>query len=111
MVSTSKTYAQSDQSLCRSLGYSVNIKLLTEQHLEHVSMTSKYRGKSQCCFMGTPLGEHQFNIVAPTKRQSLTLVLRVREDCSSIKLILCALFTEDYLSLQRKHTILVKVIS
>ena len=30
-------YAQSDQSLCKSLEYSMNIKLLTEQHLEFLS--------------------------------------------------------------------------
>ena len=30
-------YAQSNQSLCSSLEYSMNIKLLTEQHLEFLS--------------------------------------------------------------------------
>ena len=31
-------YAQSDQSLCSSLEYSTNIELLTEQHLEFLSL-------------------------------------------------------------------------
>ena len=31
-------YAQSDQSLCSSLEYSLTVKLLTEQHLEFLSL-------------------------------------------------------------------------
>ena len=31
-------YAQSDQSLCKSLEYSMTVKLLTEQHLEFLSL-------------------------------------------------------------------------
>ena len=31
-------YAQSDQSLCSSLEYSMNAKLLTEHHLEFISL-------------------------------------------------------------------------
>ena len=34
-------YAQSDQSLCLSLEYSMSVKLLTEQHLEFLSLTLK----------------------------------------------------------------------
>ena len=32
-------YAQSDQSLCESLEYSMSVKLLTEHHLEFLSLT------------------------------------------------------------------------
>ena len=32
------TYAQSDQSLCKSLEYSMSLKRLTEQHLEFLSL-------------------------------------------------------------------------
>ena len=32
------TYAQSDQSLCLSLEYSMTVKLLTEHHLEFLSL-------------------------------------------------------------------------
>ena len=31
-------YAQSDQSLCLSLEYSMSVKLLTEHHFEHLSL-------------------------------------------------------------------------
>ena len=31
-------YAQSDQSLCLSLEYSLSVKLLTERHLEFLSL-------------------------------------------------------------------------
>ena len=31
-------YAQSDQSLCKSLEYSMNVQLLAEQHLEFLSL-------------------------------------------------------------------------
>ena len=31
-------YAQSDQSLCKSLEYSVNVQILAEQHLEFLSL-------------------------------------------------------------------------
>ena len=31
-------YAQSDQSLCKSLEYSMTVKLLTEHHLEFLSL-------------------------------------------------------------------------
>ena len=31
-------YAQSDQSICRSLEYSMTVKLLNEQHLEFLSL-------------------------------------------------------------------------
>ena len=34
----SLAYAQSDQSLCLSLEYSMSVKLLTEHHLEFLSL-------------------------------------------------------------------------
>ena len=37
-------YAQSDQSLCLSLEYSVIVKLLTEHHLEFLSLKGGCRG-------------------------------------------------------------------
>ena len=39
-------YAQSDQSLCKSLKYSMTVKLLTEQHLEFLSLKGSWRGSS-----------------------------------------------------------------
>ena len=40
-------YAQSDQSLCQSLEYFMNIKLLTEHQLEFLSLKMDCRGLSE----------------------------------------------------------------
>ena len=40
------TYTQSDQSLCKSLDYSMSVKLLTEHHLEFLSLKGGCRGSS-----------------------------------------------------------------
>ena len=40
-------YAQSDQSLCQSLEYSMIVKLLTEHHLEFLSITGGCGGSSE----------------------------------------------------------------
>ena len=51
VCATSKTsdqaYAQSDQSLCWSLEYSMLVKLLTEHHLEFLSLKGGCRGSSE----------------------------------------------------------------
>ena len=41
------TYAQSDQSLCKSLEYSMTVKLLTEHHLEFLSFKGGCTGSSE----------------------------------------------------------------
>ena len=40
-------YAQSDQSLCLSLEYSLIVKLLTEHHLEILSLNGDCTGSSE----------------------------------------------------------------
>ena len=40
-------YAQSDQSLCLSLEYSMTVKLLTEHHLEFLGLTGGFTGSSE----------------------------------------------------------------
>ena len=45
---------QSDQSLCLSLEYSMNIKLLTEQHLEFLSLKGGYTGSSESTLVKMP---------------------------------------------------------
>ena len=40
-------YAQSDQSLCLSLEYSIIVKLLTEHHLEFLSLKGGCGGSSE----------------------------------------------------------------
>ena len=40
-------YAQSDQSLCLSLEYSMTVKLLSEQHLEFLSLQGGCTGSSE----------------------------------------------------------------
>ena len=44
---TSCAYAQSDQSLCLSLDYHMNIKLLNEHNLEFLSLKEGYTGSSE----------------------------------------------------------------
>ena len=41
------TYAQSDQSLCLSVEYSMIVKLLTEHHLEFLSLKGGCTGLSE----------------------------------------------------------------
>ena len=45
-------YAQSDQSLCLWLEYSMSVKLLTEHHLEFVSLKGGCRGSSESTHEG-----------------------------------------------------------
>ena len=40
-------YAQSDQSLCSSLEYSMSVKLLTKHLLEVLSLKGGFRGSSE----------------------------------------------------------------
>ena len=40
-------YAQSDQSICWSLEYSMSLKLLTEHHLESLSLNGGWAGSSE----------------------------------------------------------------
>ena len=40
-------YAQSDQSLCLSLEYSMTVKLLAEHHLQFQSLKGGYTGSSE----------------------------------------------------------------
>ena len=47
-------YAQSDQSLCLSLEYSINVKLLTEHHLEFLSLTGGCTGSSESTLVKMP---------------------------------------------------------
>ena len=48
------TYAQSDQSLCESLKYSLSVKLLTEHHLEFLSLKGGYTGLSESTLVKIP---------------------------------------------------------
>ena len=47
-------YSQSDQSLCWSLKYSMNVKLLTEHHLEFLSLKEGYTGSSESTLVKLP---------------------------------------------------------
>ena len=47
-------YAQSDQSLCLSLEYSMSVKLLTEHHLEFLSLKGGYTGSSESALVRIP---------------------------------------------------------
>ena len=47
-------YAQSDQNLCLSLAYSMNVKLLTEQHLEFLCLKGGCTGLSKSTLVKMP---------------------------------------------------------
>ena len=47
-------YAQSDQSLCKSLEYSLSVKLLTEHHLEFLTLKRGCRGSSESTLVKMP---------------------------------------------------------
>ena len=47
-------YAQSDQSLCLSLEYSMTVKLLNEHHLEFLSLKGGCRGWSESTLVKIP---------------------------------------------------------
>ena len=47
-------YAQSDQSLCKSLGYSMSVKLLTKHHLELLSLKGGCPGSSESTHVKMP---------------------------------------------------------
>ena len=47
-------YAQSDQSLCCSFDYSMGVKLLTEHHLEFLSLKGGCRGSSESTHVKMP---------------------------------------------------------
>ena len=47
-------YAQSDQSLCLSLEYSMSVKLLTEQRLEFLSLKGSCTGASESILVKMP---------------------------------------------------------
>ena len=47
-------YAQTDQSLCKSLEYFMNVKLLTEHHLEFLSLKGGCRGSFESTLVKMP---------------------------------------------------------
>ena len=47
-------YAQSDQSLCKSLEYSINVQLLAEHHLEFLSLKGGYTGLPESTLVKMP---------------------------------------------------------
>ena len=48
-------YVYSDQSLCKSLKYSMNVKLLTKHHLEFLSLIGGYTGLFESTLVQMPL--------------------------------------------------------
>ena len=48
------SYAQSDQSLCLPLEYSMNVKQLSEHHLEFLSQTGGCTGSSESTLVELP---------------------------------------------------------
>ena len=51
---TSLRYAQSDQSLCQSLEYSMSVELLTEHQFEFLSLKGGCTGSSEYIYVTMP---------------------------------------------------------
>ena len=47
-------YTQSDQSLCKSLEYFMNVQLLTDHHLMYLSLTGGCKGSSESTIFKMP---------------------------------------------------------
>ena len=54
MLRQACAYAQSDQSLCKSLEYSMNVQLLTKHHLESLSLNGGCAGSSEPTLVKMP---------------------------------------------------------
>ena len=54
VVCATSAYAQSDQRLCKSLKYSMTVKLLTDQHLEFLSLKGGGTGSSEYLHVKMP---------------------------------------------------------
>ena len=70
-------YAQSDQSLCWSLEYCMSVKLLTEHHMEFLSLKGGFTGSSEStlvkiphCWKSYPRHEISNNVVCATSKGS-----------------------------------------
>ena len=82
-------YAQSDQSLCYSLEYSMSVKLLTEHHLEFLSLKGGLIGSSESTLVKMPhcWKSHvtaQMILILDTVKQVLSLwqTLKTQMKCS-----------------------------
>ena len=69
------TYAQSDQSLCSSLEYSMTVKLLNEHHLEFLSLKGGCTGSSESIHVKVPHCWKPHSICTPSSRVKSTLEL------------------------------------
>ena len=54
MLRPAWAHAQSDQSLCLSLEYSISVKLLTEHHLEFLNLRGGSTGSSEFTLVKMP---------------------------------------------------------
>ena len=53
-LSSACAYAQSDQSVCKSLEYSMSVKLQTEHHLEFLNLKGGCTGTSESLLVKMP---------------------------------------------------------
>ena len=84
--------AQSDQSLCLSLDYSMNVKLLTEHHSEFLSLKRGCTGSSESTLVKMPHG-WKSHVTAHM------LTIHVRTDCVTILIrVLAACMLDLYWS-------------
>ena len=97
-------YAQSDQSLCSSLEYSLTVQLLTELHLKFLSLKGWCSGLSMSTLFKMPhcwkshVTAHIFQLLA--------MAFYISKQCSHIwNVILCGISSECLLFALKEHTV------
>ena len=82
-------YTQSDQSLCLPLEYSMSVKLLTEHHMEFVSLKGGCLGSSESRLVRIPLLEFIMNFSYGTMWANFWYLLK-GQPVSQTNLPICA---------------------
>ena len=91
------TYVQSDQSICKSLVHSMTVKLLTEQHLESLSLKGGWTCSSEStlvkmphCWISHVVAQMQCLLLSIARytcfgrcKERITYVLRWRDNSGS----------------------------
>ena len=90
-------FAQSDQSLCLSLEYSLTVNLLTDHHLGFVSLTGGCTGSSESTHVKTP---HcwRSHVTAHISTASLTVVAKYTTVIFGVVKLHCYLISYIYVN-------------
>ena len=94
------TYVQSDQSLCKSLEYSMIVKLLTEHHLEFLSLKGGCRGSYESALVKMP---HCWKSHATAQNFGLSIKRSLTEQLDH--LCVCQVIWDNFTQLGKMPTV------